>query len=104
MNVFHIEAEREQDETAGVRTWLVVAGNLFEAMSLVPDGYTVKSVEVQLDAVPGPGRVIGWMGPPPSACRPTQNGHGSLVCPTNRHGAHRAHEHRATGWPAQPRL
>lgn len=69
MNLFHIEVEPEQDETARMRTWLVVADSLFVAISLIPDGYTPKSVEVQLDTASGPGRIIGWMEPPATATR-----------------------------------
>jgi len=64
MNRFHLHAEKEQGETRGPRTWLVVAGSLFEAMSTVPEGYSVKAVEVEVGAVAGPGQVIGWIGAP----------------------------------------
>jgi len=63
MNVFRVVAEKKQGETAAPRTWLVVAGSLFEAMSLIPDSYTAKAVEVQVGGAAGPGRVIGWTGP-----------------------------------------
>lgn len=63
MNLFRVEVEKEQGETDSARTWLVAAHSLFEAISLVPDSYTVKSVEVQLGAASGPGRVMGWMAP-----------------------------------------
>lgn len=62
MNLFRVEAEREEDETDGARTWLVVADSLFEAVTLIPDGYSVKSIEVQLDAVSGPGQAFAWIG------------------------------------------
>jgi len=48
---------------------------LFGAMSLVPESYAVKSVNVQLDTAWGPERVIGWM---PS--RPVLNRSGGLPC------------------------
>lgn len=64
MNLFHLHAEKEQGGMRGLRTWLVIAGTLFEAMSTVPEGYSVKAVEVQTGTVVGLGRVIGWKGAP----------------------------------------
>ena len=64
MTIYHLEAEHELDEPTTLRTWLVVAESLFDAISLVPDDYTVKSAEVQLERASEAGRVIGWMGPP----------------------------------------
>lgn len=62
MNLFHLHAEKEQGETRSPRTWFVIAGNLYEAMSLIPEDFAVKAVKVQPRAVVGPGRVIGSMG------------------------------------------
>ena len=64
MNFFHVQAEKDQEVTYGSRTWLVIADSLFEAMSLIPDGFSVKAVKVRIGAVAGPGRVIGWIGAP----------------------------------------
>lgn len=70
MNFFHVQAEKDQEVacdqevTCGPRTWLVIADSLFEAMSLIPDGFSVKAVKVRIGAVAGPGRVIGWIGAP----------------------------------------
>lgn len=64
MQLFHLHTVNEEHKASGTRTWLIIAGNLFEAMSLIPDGYTATVAEVQAGAVLGPGRVIGWMGPP----------------------------------------
>lgn len=59
MNLFHVHADREQGETTGPQIWLVAADSLFEAMCLVPEDVSVKSVEVQIGVVAGPGRLIG---------------------------------------------
>ena len=64
MNLFHVHAEKERGETRAPRTWFVIAGSLLEAMSLIPEGFSVKAVEVRLGTVEGPGRVIGSMGGP----------------------------------------
>jgi len=56
MNRFRIRAEKERKG----RTWLIVAGNLFEATSLIPEDFAVRAVEVKVDAVAGPRRMIGW--------------------------------------------
>jgi|1_EtaG_2_1085319.scaffolds.fasta_scaffold17341_2 hypothetical protein len=65
MNLFRVEADKERGQAEGTKTWLIEAHSLFEAMSLVPDAYAVKSVKVQLGPASGsgPGRVIGWVGP-----------------------------------------
>ena len=76
MDLFRVEAEEEkQGEQKSAGTWLIAAGSLFGAMSLVPESYAVKSVNVQLDTAWGPERVIGWM---PS--RPVLNRSGGLPC------------------------
>lgn len=64
MNLFHLHAEKEQGETLRPTTWLVIAGSLFEAMSSVPEDYSVKAVDVGVGTVAGPGRVIGWIAKP----------------------------------------
>lgn len=46
MNLFHLHVEKEQGATPHSSTWRVVADSLFEAMSVVPDGFAVKAVEV----------------------------------------------------------
>lgn len=63
MNLFRVEVEEGWNNTSSGRTWLVAADSLFDALSLIPDSSTVKSVEVQVAVAQGPGRVIGWMGP-----------------------------------------
>lgn len=42
MNLFHLHIEKDQGEILRPTTWLVIAGNLFDAMSSVPEGYSVK--------------------------------------------------------------
>lgn len=101
MNLFHLEAEHEQDEPTALRTWLVAAESLLDAISLVPDGYTMKSAEAQLGGASEPGRVIGWMGPPPRGLGEAQSGKGPARCATYRHPRPGAHEHRTNGWFAQ---
>ena len=59
MNVFRLHAEKEQGAMRVAGTWLVVADNLFDAISLVPEGLCVKAVEIEAAPVAGPGRVIG---------------------------------------------
>ncbi|CCA93129.1 hypothetical protein [Novosphingobium sp. PP1Y] len=54
MDLFRVEAEEEkQGEQKSTGTWLIAAGSLFGAMSLVPESYAVKSVNVQLDTAWG---------------------------------------------------
>jgi hypothetical protein len=64
MNLFRVHAEKDRGMTGAPRTWLVIAGSLFEAMSLIPEGFSVKGVKVRIGTVAGPGRVIGWTGAP----------------------------------------
>lgn len=59
MNLFHLHVEKDHEEALRPTTWLVIAGNLFDAMSSVPEGYSVKAVDVEVGAVAGPDRVIG---------------------------------------------
>jgi hypothetical protein len=44
--------------------WFVVADSLLDAIALVPDGYCVKAVDIQVAAVIGPSRVIGCFARP----------------------------------------
>lgn len=64
MNLFRLHAEIEQGATCGHRTWLVIAGSLFEAMSFVPEEFSVKAIEVQVGAARGPLRVVASSGAP----------------------------------------
>lgn len=64
MNIFHLHAEKQSDGMRDEGIWLVVADSLFDAVSLVPEGFYVKAAEVQMAAVAGPGRVIGCFAPP----------------------------------------
>lgn len=64
MHLIHVDTVREEDALRGTRIWLVIAANLYEAMSLIPTGYCPKAAEVRAGEVSGPGRVIGWLGPP----------------------------------------
>lgn len=101
MNLFHVEAEHAQDEKAGVRTWLVLADSLFDAIFLVPDGCAVKSVEVQLDTASGPGRIIGWVGSPPRELEQAPRESGRATRPASHRRRFRAHPHQTSGWLAQ---
>ena len=64
MNLFRLHAEKKRGEILHPTTWLVIASTLFEAISAVPEGYFVKAVDVEVGAVAGPGRVIGWIAAP----------------------------------------
>ena len=59
MHIFHLHAEKRQGRTGDTRKWLVVADTLPDAVSLVPDGFCLESVEVQVARVPGPAGVVG---------------------------------------------
>lgn len=61
MNLFHVHAEKDRGMTGAPRT---CAGSLIEAMSLIPEEFSVKGVKVRIGTVTGPGRVIGWAGAP----------------------------------------
>ena len=63
MTLFHLHVEAEPGTIPRARTWIVAAGSLFEALSIVPEGISVKSVEVQAGTAVDPRRVIK-MGPP----------------------------------------
>lgn len=58
-----VAAQKEEDKPRGARTWLAIADSLYEAMSLIPDGYCPKQAGIRAGEVSGPGRVIGWLGP-----------------------------------------
>lgn len=62
MNLFHVHAEKERGEPRGPQTWLVIADSLLEAMSFIPEDFSVKAVEVGVGAAAGPRRAIGWTG------------------------------------------
>lgn len=64
MNLFRLRSEKEHGEVRSLRTWLVIAANLYEAISLVPENFAVKTAMVEPGAVAGPARVIGPMGAP----------------------------------------
>lgn len=63
MHLIHIDTVKEEDELRGARTWLFIADNLYEAISLIPVGYCPKEAEIRAREVSGPGQVIGWLGP-----------------------------------------
>ena len=48
MNVFHIHAERQRKGGRDARIWLVIAESMTEAMSLVPEGFSVRAVGIQV--------------------------------------------------------
>lgn len=58
MNLFHLHVQKEQGAVPHSSMWRVVADNMFEAMSVVPDGFAVKAVWVQLGTAVDPSRVI----------------------------------------------
>ncbi len=62
MHLFYLHAEKEQEKTRPLRTWFVIAESPFEALSFVPEGFSVKAAEAKVGAVSGPSRLIGWMG------------------------------------------
>ena len=64
MSLFHLYAEKEQDRRRSLRAWLVIAESLFEAFSLVPEGYSVKAAEVRVGTVSGRRRVLRWTASP----------------------------------------
>jgi hypothetical protein len=64
MNLFQVQAEKDRGAACSPRTWLVIAGSLFEAMSFIPEEFSVKGVKVRVGIVEGPGRLIGWTGAP----------------------------------------
>lgn len=65
MNLFHLNAQPKHPKDRSPKTWLVVAGSVAEAMTMVPAGQVVVSVEVRSPCKPGPARLVGWMGQPP---------------------------------------
>lgn len=65
MTLFHLNAQPSHPEDPSSKTWLVVAASVSEAMTLLPPGQVVVSVEVRSPSRSGPPRLLGWMGPPP---------------------------------------
>ena len=64
MNLFRLRSEKEQGAVRSPRNWFVIAGNLYEAMSLIPEDFAVKAANAGTDTVAGPARVIGSTGSP----------------------------------------
>ena len=64
MNLFQLRIEREWGTTLRSRTWLIVADSLIEAISVVPEGFSVKSVEVRVSTAVHPQRLIKSTGAP----------------------------------------
>jgi hypothetical protein len=64
MNLFQLRIEREWGTTLRSRTWLIVADSLIEAISVVPEGFSVKSVEVRVSTAVHPHRLIKSTGAP----------------------------------------
>lgn len=66
MMLYHLNTRAEQPEGLVSKTWLVIAGNAAEAISLLPADQVVTSVEIHAPCSPGAARLLGWMGPPPA--------------------------------------
>ena len=64
MNLFHLHVEKEHEAASRSRTLLVIADSLFEAISVVPEGFCVKAGEVQVATAVDPRRVIEPVGAP----------------------------------------
>lgn len=64
MHLFHLKAERGQNDSGAMTTGLVAADTLFDAFVLVPDGNTVKAARVELGVAQGPVRLIGCVNTP----------------------------------------
>lgn len=58
MTLYHLRVESEQGARSSSRTWLVLADSLFEAISVVPDGFSVTAIDVQTGTVVDPRRAI----------------------------------------------
>lgn len=80
----------------GMRTWLVVADSLFDAMTLVSDGNTVRAARVELGAASGPERLIGCL-EPPGEPRPDLRQNDQALRAANQYGTSVAHQHRRSG-------
>lgn len=59
MNLFCIQTEKREPENTERRSWFIIADSLLEAMSSLPEGLSVKAVEVKLATVAGPSQVVG---------------------------------------------
>lgn len=97
MHLFHLKAEPRQDEAGGMRTWLVVADSLFDAMVLVPNGNIVRAARVELGAASGPARLIGSVEPSREP-RPGLRQHDQAPHLANQYRPSVAHQHRRSGW------
>jgi hypothetical protein len=64
MNLFQLRVETDQATTLRSRTWLVIADSMLEAISVVPEGFSVKSVEVRVGTALHPHRLIKSTGTP----------------------------------------
>lgn len=60
MRLIHVDAVGV--ELGETRTWLVIADSLFGALSLIPPDYMPRAAAVQATTIPGPARIIGWLG------------------------------------------
>jgi len=65
VNLFHVNIAAAHPEHPPSKTLLVIARTASEAMTLVPEGQKIASVEVYSPCKPGTARIVGWMGPPP---------------------------------------
>jgi hypothetical protein len=63
MHIFHLHAEKELNGTLDTCTWPVIADSLLEAASLMPEGFYMKTAEVQKATIAGPRRVIACFAP-----------------------------------------
>jgi hypothetical protein len=48
MNLFRLRVEKDFAAKRQVRTWLVVADSLLDAISVVPEGFSVKAITVEV--------------------------------------------------------
>lgn len=64
MNLYHLHVESELGAWSNSRTWLVFADSLFEAICVVPDGFAVTAIEVQMGNAVDLRRVIKAMNGP----------------------------------------
>ena len=48
MNLFRLQVEEDLAAKRQVRTWLVVADSLLDAISVVPEGFSVKAITVEV--------------------------------------------------------
>lgn len=64
MNLFHLHVEKDRGTRSSAQTWLVVAESLLEAISVVPEGFSVKAVEVQLGTAGDPCLVVKSLAAP----------------------------------------